>query len=351
MAVHYNSKGRLDMTSWHLANVFVKTMGLSTSEAARRLNLSRATVRRALSTPFAERQGRAAQPRVQKKIQDRRRLVARLAQQRNPSNSRLLLYPSCALIARRLATHHHLQVSASTVRRDLRALNMVARRRPKGPGRKPLDEARRKAFARHHLSLSAEQRYLFSDEKYVDCNDHGCQWQWCAEGQKADHRCFERWTAKVHVWGLIGVGVKVLVILPTDRMTADQYVRECIRPHVAILRGRNTVFVQDGAKAHTARATLQYLSSAGVAVVQNWPARSPDLNPIENLWAILSRKVSDKGPTSYQSLVRFIREEWDSIPQALVDELTLSFQHRLKKCVQGGGKTVAETSRKRQRDG
>ncbi len=55
------------------------------------------------------------------------------------------------------------------------------------------------------------------------------------------------------------------------------------------------IFQQDLAPAHTAKSTKSWFNDHGVGVL-DWPANSPDLNPIENLWDIVKGKMRNKRP-------------------------------------------------------
>lgn len=350
--IRINCKWRMTEGGWHLA-VDWRANGASISEIARRLNVSRSCVRYNLvRPPPSSRHARQKSAACNSKkghqphrlsIAKRQSIVERLCRKTVNMKDRTDLtrrqFPSCASIARELYVQHKIGVSHSTVRRDLKALGAKARRRPRGPMRVEGDSKQRVAFARKHKSDDVG-KLLFSDEKYFDVADHGAGYEWVFAGQKPKHRQVERFCPKVHVWGVVGVGVRRLVVFKTDRVASADYINECLKPNLAMLKGRGRIFVQDNAGVHNSRETRKFLCDNGVQCINDWPARSPDLNPIENLWAIVQRKVGDQGPKGVAELKAFVKQCWNDIPQAIVDSCAMSFSSKCQRCVANGGLTL-----------
>ncbi|GFU59615.1 transposable element Tcb2 transposase [Trichonephila clavipes] len=65
------------------------------------------------------------------------------------------------------------------------------------------------------------------------------------------------------------------------------------------------------------------------------PARSPDLNPIENVWNALGKQVAGRNypPTNKNTLIRALTEEWDKLPQQLLDNVVQSMVRRVECCI------------------
>lgn len=78
--------------------------------------------------------------------------------------------------------------------------------------------------------------------------------------------------------------------------------------------GTDFVFMQDNAPIHASYETKESFEDIGVQLL-DWRVRSSDLNPIENVWAILARKVYDHGKqyNSVQELTAAVMEAWDSV--------------------------------------
>ena len=88
--------------------------------------------------------------------------------------------------------------------------------------------------------------------------------------------------------------------------------------------------MQDGASSHTSKSTKNFFAEKGVQVLTPWPATSPDLNPIENMWALVSREVEKAMPiASKDELWGVVLAAWDEVSQQTVDKLVKSFPHRV----------------------
>ncbi|GFY06027.1 transposable element Tc3 transposase [Trichonephila clavipes] len=89
--------------------------------------------------------------------------------------------------------------------------------------------------------------------------------------------------------------------------------------------GDKFVFMDDNATCHRTLTVQDSLDREGIQRLV-WPARSPDLNPIENMWDALGRQVAGRNypPTNKNTLIRAFTEEWDKLPQKLLDNVVQS---------------------------
>ena len=70
-----------------------------------------------------------------------------------------------------------------------------------------------------------------------------------------------------------------------------------------------------------------------------WPALSPDLNPIENLWDQPSRRVEARNPApqNLNDLRAALQEEWNAMPQQTISRLVNSMRRRGQAIIDGQG--------------
>ncbi len=74
----------------------------------------------------------------------------------------------------------------------------------------------------------------------------------------------------------------------------------------------------------------------GVTVL-DWPANSPDLNPIENLWGIVKRKMRDNRPNNADDLKAAIKATWASIPPQQCHKLITSMPRQIEAVIKAKG--------------
>ncbi|GFS66056.1 transposable element Tcb2 transposase [Trichonephila clavipes] len=98
--------------------------------------------------------------------------------------------------------------------------------------------------------------------------------------------------------------------------------------------GLQFLFMDDNAPCHRTVAAEQLLESEDIERM-DWPARSPDLNPIEHAWDFLGRRLAARTlpPVTIRELRLALQDEWAAMPQQLIDTLILSMGRRCETCL------------------
>ncbi|GFX71920.1 transposable element Tcb1 transposase [Trichonephila clavipes] len=202
------------------------------------------------------------------------------------------------------------QISRKTVARRLRGGGLYARRPVVCV---PLSRQHRTAhlqWCREHHDWT-EQDWtcvLFSDEsRFSLSSDCRRQLIWRESGtayRPENIQEKDRYpTCSIMVWaGIMINGRTRLHVVANGTMTGQRYIDEVLLPHVRLFRGAvgdKFVFIDDNATY---------------------------LNPIENVWDALGRQVAGRNypPTNKNTLIRALTEEWDKLPQQLLDNVVQS---------------------------
>lgn len=148
---------------------------------------------------------------------------------------------------------------------------------------------------------------------------------------------------KVMMWGCFsekGLGPLVAVEGTMNTSTYISMLENHLLPqsHLWFPHGMTWTFQHDNAPCHKSRGTLQSLINNNV-VALNWPPYSPDLNPIENLWAIVKKKVHATSYSSIEELIQSVKQIWDSdvAVRQSCRSLVYSMTKRIQECIKNGG--------------
>ena len=150
-------------------------------------------------------------------------------------------------------------------------------------------------------------------------------------------------------WGVI-IGNKLVGVADRIKMTAKLYI-DFIKEHLKpwhkkkdLSFRKKMIFMHDNAPSHAAKVTTEYLKMgfARHGKIMQWPAYSPDLNPIENLWSILTRKTDSGGRqyTSNDDLWNAVLIAAKRVSSDEIESLTSSKNQRLVSLVNKNNKYI-----------
>ena len=205
------------------------------------------------------------------------------------------------------------------------------------------------------LTVQKSKRVFFTDEKifYISppVNSQNNR-LWCA-GRKRDvdpkRLLVERAKFSAHVMVSAGISYagkgRLHFVADKAKINADYYVNsllpQLIEDCEKLMPG-SFIFQQDGAPAHTARQTQEWLALKCPEMINKdeWPPNSPDLNPLDyHVWGAMLhmyQKYTPK-PTNKTELQAVLEKIWDDLPQQSVEKAIMSFRKRLQMCVKADG--------------
>lgn len=255
-------------------------------------------------------------------------------------------FNTAAGIARQFSAEHGKNLSRHTVSRRLRAFGLKAHSAVTKPLISRKNQKARLTFAEEHVVWTEANwsKVHFSDESKFDLfGSDGKHYVQRKTGERLNPKCVKKSVkgggGSVMVWGMFSAaGVGPLIQLH-GRVNANVY-KNLLQQHmVPFLRSspnQPAVFMQDNAPCHTAKQVKQFLETENIEIMK-WPAQSPDLNPIENLWKILGDKVMAKKPTTVTELWKRLEEEWTKITPEQCERLVMSCGRRCAEVIQSKG--------------
>jgi len=197
-------------------------------------------------------------------------------------------------------------------------------------------------FAKTNLrrSLSFWRSMLFTDEKCYE-TFRAPHHVWVARGAPAPVLPSVKRPPKIQLWGGISYYGKTSLVRLQGRQTSATYI-ERLEENLPnkernIFPGRWT-FMHDstGYGVHGSKATRKWLD-AHVLWLDPWPANSPDLNPIEHVWAMLTRDVESQNPKSVDQYWSALQLAWSELDRDTIRGLVYSMPRRLRAVIDAGG--------------
>ncbi|KUF88924.1 hypothetical protein AM588_10004006 [Phytophthora nicotianae] len=230
-----------------------------------------------------------------------------------------------------------LKVSTRTVRRVLQRTSfMTYVKRNRAPMLKAHHRLARRKWARSMIKNRTDwDKVIFSDERKFNLDGpDGLQYYWYdLRSEKETYFSRQNGGGSVMVWGRVSCQGKTDLAFLDGRQNSFDYqetLTNYLLPFGEAFHGGDYIFQHDNASIHASKSTKDFLSGSDVSVL-DWPALSPDLNPIENVWGILARAVYHGGQQylNVNDLKVAILDAWEKLELSRVQNLVDSMPDRV----------------------
>lgn len=284
----------------------------------------------------ADRRGRGRKPALSKRES---RVVRRLALSNRRSSLRTISGAASESLGR--------PVAPTTVKRTLKKMGFPRRVAAKKPVLTGAQRRKRLTWARERGAWPRPQwaRIVWSDEKiFRVANNKRVEFVTRAAHERYHPSCLSgapKCGPQVHVWGTIGYRGLGPLKRVNGNLNALGYQNEILHGLENFGQGlaggnKKGIFMHDMAPPHSARSTRNFLCAQNTTVL-DWPGNSPDLNPIENIWAHVQRQLPRTLPRNEQELWARIQTAWQEVPLSVVRNVISSMPARVDEVIRNRG--------------
>lgn len=265
-------------------------------------------------------------------------------------------------VTEKFNTAMKISVSNRTVQRTLHKMGYSGHAAKKKPLVSEKNRKKRLGWCRMRRNWNSEwNKIVWSDESRFELfNNDSQNWVWRKKDEKYNVDCLKptvKHSIGIMVWGCFCDNKLGPLVLVEGTLNSDKYI-ELLKNHLLpflnhlneeeelipwyFFQEENYIFQDDNAPCHASAKTKSWKEHNSVEILP-WPAQSPDLNPIENLWNILEKSIRkrikkyDSTLTNKNNFFTALKEEWYKIEEDKLTQLVTSMPNRINAVIKSKG--------------
>ena len=242
-------------------------------------------------------------------------------------------------IAQKLHDERGRDVSISTIQRQLHRLGYRSTLRI---GTHMLTQEQKKARVQWAIRHKDDDwsRTVFTDETGYQLFRNTIR-RW-SKNLKAEVKRIPKNRQKILAWG--GISIRGLIGFYSFRNIMDgpyfiHILEDHLIPSARKQFGRRWRLQMDNDPKHRSRIVQQFLHEEVLEILE-WPSNSPDVNPVENLWSIMKRRVEKRRLSDLRELDQFLYEEWQNTDLSTIKNLINSMKKRCLALIASNGERI-----------
>lgn len=174
---------------------------------------------------------------------------------------------------------------------------------------------------------------IFTDEASIWIGFKGKRW---VNLNIDDYNYTVKHPTKIHIWGSISKNFERKIFIFTEILTAEKYL-EILKTQLKDYK--NYILQDDNDPKHRSKIVTNWKKENNVEYI-DWPSNSPDINPIENVWALLKHKIKKINVKNITELKEIILKCWNEIDASHIQNIINSIPSRIKQILSNNGMNI-----------